>query len=243
MTTDERPAGPRGLRRALVDDREGPLPAMLLAFTVLAGVVDATSILALDHVFVATITGNVVFLGLGLAGAGFPVVSSVVAVAGFAVGAVVNARVCRRPGGHRGRAVRDTAIGKTVLAVPVTVGVLAVEPLPPAVRLAVTALLAASMGLQLALIRYVKVPELPTAVLTLTAIGVLTERGSGRHDPLVLRRVLAVLAFVVGVVAGGLLARLVAPGAALTLGLLIILAVGAASHRVSRDEGTWTAPR
>ena len=130
--------------------------------------------------------------------------------------------------------MRDTAIGKTVLAVPVTVGVLAVEPLSPAVRLAVTALLAASMGLQLALIRYVKVPDLPTAVLTLTAIGVLTERGSGRHDPLVLRRVLAVLAFVVGVVAGRAARAPRGAGGRTDPRSLIILAVGVASHRVSR---------
>jgi hypothetical protein len=38
------------LREALVDERDGPLPAMLVALTVLAGVVDAASILALDHV-------------------------------------------------------------------------------------------------------------------------------------------------------------------------------------------------
>jgi uncharacterized membrane protein YoaK (UPF0700 family) len=230
------------LRGALVDDRDGPLPAMLLAFTFLAGVVDATSILALDHVFVAAITGNIVFLGLGLAGAG-SIVSPAVAVAGFVVGAVVGARVCRRSG-HRGRAVRDTAITKTTLAVPVTLVVVLVDgPLGTTPRLVVTALLAASMGAQLALIRHLKVPDLLTAVLTLTTIGLLTEHGGGRRDPLVLRRVLALLAFVAGVVAGGLLVVGVDAGAALLLGLLVILAVGAGSHVVSRDEAPWAAPR
>jgi hypothetical protein len=57
------------LRDTFVDERDGPLPAMLLALTALAGIVDATSILALKHVFVATMTGNVVFIGLGLSGA------------------------------------------------------------------------------------------------------------------------------------------------------------------------------
>ncbi|MHC1563337.1 YoaK family protein [Actinomycetospora sp. C-140] len=240
------PAGGSALRRALVDEKDGPLPALLLGFTALAGVVDATSILALDHVFVAAITGNIVFLGLGVAGAsGFSIVSPAVAVGGFVVGAIVAGRVCRRPGGHhRGRAVRDVAVFKTVLAVPVTVVVvLAAEPLHPAVRLAVTVLLAASMGGQLALIRYLKVPDLLTAMVTLTTIGMLTERGAEHHDPLVLRRGLAIAAFVVGVVAGGLLARLVAPGAALALGLLIILAVGVGSHTVSRAEQPWVAPR
>lgn len=235
------------LRRALVDDRDGPLPALLIALTMLAGVVDATSILALDHVFVAAITGNIVFLGLGLSGAsGFSIVPPAVAVGGFVVGAIVSARICRRPGGrHRGRAVRDTAITKAVLAVPVTVVVVLAgdQALHADVRLVVTALLAASMGAQLALIRYVTVPDLLTAMVTFTTIGMLTERGAEHHDPLVLRRGLAVAAFVTGVLAGGLLVRLVAPGAALTLGLLIIVAVGLGSHAVSRAEAPWTAPR
>ncbi|MFC5142717.1 YoaK family protein [Actinomycetospora rhizophila] len=238
------PTGRWALRRALVDDRDGPLPAMLVALTCLAGVVDATSILALDHVFVAAVTGNIVFLGIALAGAGGSIVAPSVAVGGFVVGALVGARVVRRPGGHRGRAVRDVAGFKLLLAVPVTVLVLlAAEPMHPAARLTVTALLAASMGGQLALIRYLKVPDLLTAVLTLTTIGILTERGAGHRDPFALRRGLALLAFVVGVVAGALLCRLVAPGAALTLGLAIIVGVAVGSHAVSRAEAPWTAPR
>ncbi len=233
------------MRRALVDDRDGPLPAMLVALTMLAGVVDATSVLALDHVFVAAVTGNIVFIGLGIAGAeGFSVLSPAVALAGFVVGVIPGARLCRRSGGHRGRAVRDIALLKAGLAVPVTVAVVITpEPLHPAVRLAVTVMLAASMGAQLALIRYVKVPDLLTAVMTLTTVGILTERGAGRHDPLLLRRGLALLAFAVGVVVGGLLVVLVAPGAALAFGLVIILAVGLGSHAVSRDEAPWSAPR
>jgi uncharacterized membrane protein YoaK (UPF0700 family) len=233
------------LRRALVDDRDGPLPALLLALTMLAGVVDATSILVLDHVFVATITGNIVFLGLGLAGAhGFSVLSPAVALGGFVVGVLAGAPICRRAGGHRGRALRNVAVWKAVLAVPVTIiVVLAGEPLHTGVRLTVTALLAGSMGAQLTLIRYLKVPDLLTAVMTLTTIGVITEHGGGRHDPVLLRRGISLLAFAVGVIAGGLLVHFVTAGAALGLGLAIILAVGLASHAVSRDEAPWSAPR
>lgn len=233
------------LRRALVDDRDGPLPAMLVAFTMLAGVVDATSILVLDNVFVATITGNIVFLGLGLAGEhGFSVLSVGVALGGFVVGVLAGAPICRRSGGHRGRALCNVAVFKTVLAVPVTiVVVIAAEPLHTGVRLTATALLAASMGAQLTLIRYLKVPDMLTAVMTLTTIGVITEHGGGRRNPVLLRRGLSLLAFAVGVIAGGLLVRLVSAGAALALGLAIILAVGLASHLVSRDETAWSAPR
>ena len=41
----------------------GPLPPLLVVMTVVTGIVDAVSYLALGHVFVANMTGNVAFLG------------------------------------------------------------------------------------------------------------------------------------------------------------------------------------
>jgi hypothetical protein len=56
------PARQHGLTRSLLaDPKFGPLPALLLVLTAVTGVVDATSILALGRVFVANMTGNVVF--------------------------------------------------------------------------------------------------------------------------------------------------------------------------------------
>ncbi len=46
----------------------GPLPVLLLALTVATGLVDAVSYLVLGHVFVANMTGNVVFSGFALSG-------------------------------------------------------------------------------------------------------------------------------------------------------------------------------
>jgi uncharacterized membrane protein YoaK (UPF0700 family) len=51
-----------------VDRSHGPLPALLVCLTVVTGLVDAFSYLSLGHVFVANMTGNVVFLGFALAG-------------------------------------------------------------------------------------------------------------------------------------------------------------------------------
>jgi hypothetical protein len=51
------------------DPSHGPLPLLLVCLTVVTGLVDAFSYLRLGHVFVANMTGNVVFLGFGLAGA------------------------------------------------------------------------------------------------------------------------------------------------------------------------------
>jgi uncharacterized membrane protein YoaK (UPF0700 family) len=39
----------------------GPLPVLLVCLTVVTGLVDAFSYLSLGHVFVANMTGNVVF--------------------------------------------------------------------------------------------------------------------------------------------------------------------------------------
>jgi uncharacterized membrane protein YoaK (UPF0700 family) len=65
-------------------DPHGPLPPLMLTLTVVTGLVDAVSYLSLGHVFVANMTGNVVFLGFALAGAqGLSAPASVVSMAAF----------------------------------------------------------------------------------------------------------------------------------------------------------------
>jgi uncharacterized membrane protein YoaK (UPF0700 family) len=64
-----------------------PLPATLLALTVVTGVVDAVSYLGLGRVFTANQTGNVVFLGFAWAGApGLSATASIVSLLAFGVG-------------------------------------------------------------------------------------------------------------------------------------------------------------
>jgi len=54
-----------------------PLVVSLAALTVVSGIVDAVSYLGLGHVFTANMTGNVVLVGFGIAGApGFSVTAS-----------------------------------------------------------------------------------------------------------------------------------------------------------------------
>jgi uncharacterized membrane protein YoaK (UPF0700 family) len=81
----------------------GPLPVLLVGLTVVTGLVDAFSYLSLAHVFVANMTGNVVFLGFGLAGVGdIAIVASLMAILAFTLGAATGGRwaVGRAP--HRG---------------------------------------------------------------------------------------------------------------------------------------------
>ena len=71
-----------------------PLALTLLSLTFTTGVVDAVSYLGLGHVFTANMTGNVVLLGFGLAGAGhLPVLAPIVSLAAFLAGAAVAGRI------------------------------------------------------------------------------------------------------------------------------------------------------
>ena len=81
------------VRQTLVPRNEvkhGPLPPLLVAMTLVTGLVDAFSYLVLGHVFVANMTGNVVFLAFALAGAsGFSILASLVALGFFILGSLL----------------------------------------------------------------------------------------------------------------------------------------------------------
>ena len=96
---------------------QGPLPPLLLVLTVVTGVVDAVSILRLGRVFVANMTGNVVFSAFALVGApGFSLSASLAALGGFLVGALGGGAVTGRLGHDRGLLLRATAAAELVLA-------------------------------------------------------------------------------------------------------------------------------
>src|SRR5579864_2497529 len=87
-----------------LDGKDGPLPPLLIALTIVTGLVDSFSYLVLGHVFVANMTGNVVFLAFALAGAkGFSIASSLLAIAAFPVGSLAGGLLISRIGSNRGR--------------------------------------------------------------------------------------------------------------------------------------------
>ena len=66
---------------------------ILLAMTFNTGIVDATSFLAMGHVFTANMTGNIVLLGFALGGAvGLSAPRSLLAFGAFLLGALVGGR-------------------------------------------------------------------------------------------------------------------------------------------------------
>src|ERR1700744_2881180 len=94
----------------------GPLPELLLILTLVTGLVDAVSILALGRVFVANMTGNVVFAGFAITGApGFSLGASLFALAGFLAGAAAGGRLTTRVGHDRALHLRAATAAEFVL--------------------------------------------------------------------------------------------------------------------------------
>ena len=86
------------------DDRYGLLSPALVILTFVAGLVDALSYLALGHVFVANVTGNIVFLGFAFAHAqGFVWWTSALTLATFMIGAFIGGRIIHYFGANRAR--------------------------------------------------------------------------------------------------------------------------------------------
>jgi uncharacterized membrane protein YoaK (UPF0700 family) len=188
VADDERADGQHGLLRSLTaDPAYGPLPGLLIALTVLTGVVDAVSILALGRVFVANMTGNVVFAAFAVVGApGFSLSASLFALAGFLAGAYLGGALVARHSRDRGLLLRaGCALELILAAVALAVAALSGGPgvdhgtlaipggaFSTTVTDATAALLAAALGAQNAVARKLAVPDLTTTVLTMTLTGV-----------------------------------------------------------------------
>ncbi|MFE4961422.1 YoaK family protein [Streptomyces sp. NPDC056660] len=178
---------------------------VLLALTMMSGMIDAVSYLGLGHVFTANMTGNVVVLGFAAAGApGFSVPHSAASLAAFLLGAAVGGRVSARFGGSsRRRWMRVTLAAEAVLLAASAVVAFARHG-GTATTYTLIALTAFAMGLRNANVRKLGIPDLTaTTVLTTTLTGLVSESHLGDatrpHSP---RRVAAVLALVAGAVLG-----------------------------------------
>jgi len=225
-----------------VGDRHGPLVPMMVALTFVTGVVDATSYLALGHVFVANMTGNVVFIGFALAGArGLSASSSLIALGAFLVGALAGGRLGSLHTDHRGHMLRAASAAQvTLLAIALLVALVLSEPLHTPASYALLVAMAVAMGVQNAVAQRLAVPELTTTVLTRTLTGLASEAGSaGGPESKFARRFVAVTAMLLGALTGGLLVLHVTVAAALAVATAIVLTVGVAVHFLSRSDAPW----
>ncbi len=213
--------------------------------TVVTGLVDAVSYVALGHVFVANMTGNVVFIGFAAAGApGLSLSASLVALAAFLAGALAGGRLGSRLGAHRGRYLAAvTAAGGSLVALAAIVAEIAGQPVSHSARYALIVPLAVAMGAQNAAARRLAVPDLTTTVLTLTLTGVVADSrlagGSGGRPA---RRLLAVAAMAAGALAGALLVLRVSVALPLALAALAVEGTAVATFRLAsrHADAPWT---
>lgn len=272
-TSDSTPAraapqapGALGLRRSLVAHPAfGPLPGLLLILTVVTGVVDSISILALGRVFVANMTGNVVFAGFAIVGApGFSLSASLFALAGFLIGATAGGTMITRVGSDRAAQLRaGTAAEVALAAVALVLAALSGDPgvtqgskhiisgaFGPVITDTLAAVLATAMGIQNAVARKLAVPDLTTTVLTMTLTGIGADlravlRSGSTHATAksdLVRRLLAIGTMFAGAVAGASLTLYVSPVSALALALSLLALTAAATVAVAIRPAPWHTP-
>ncbi|GAA2093391.1 YoaK family protein [Brevibacterium salitolerans] len=181
---------------------------LMLTLTFSTGIVDAVGYLGYDKVFTGNMTGNVVILGMGLAGAeGIPVLRPLLAFAGFMLGAVLAGRILKPTG-------KGEWTGRTTTVMGIVAGgcfgltglVMAVDPSQNHTAGTVTtSVLALVMGMQAAAARKVGVADVTTVVVTSTMVGLASESrlagGSGDKWP---RRILAIACILLGALVGAL---------------------------------------
>lgn len=221
--------------RQLVADRDfGAIPLLLLSLTVVTGLVDAVSILELGRVFVANMTGNIVFIGFAVAGApGFSLAASVTALGGFLVGAGLGGPLTRRLGSGRARLLGFAAGMEFVLvAVALLIAAMVAVPFPGGYRDAIAGLLAVSMGLQNSVARKLAVPDLTTTVLTMALTGVAADLHLGAGQAIT-RRLLSVVAMFGGALVGALLVIHGHVAVALGIAVALLAVVSSAALRAA----------
>ena len=204
----------------------------LLLLTFATGVVDAVSVLELGHVFVANMTGNVIFLGFWFAPHSVvDMTAAVVAFVSFVAGAVLGGRLAR----HIDSEVRlwlSIALGVEVVVL-VALSILAgtgVLNYYDNTKLILIAGLAMTFGIQNATARQFGIQELSTTVLTSTIVGLGVDSrlagGTGHREKL---RYSVVVTMCAGATVGATMTRFtVAPVIALAA---VLVAVAAAIFR------------
>lgn len=259
------PRAPGFPRSLVVHPAYGPLPGLLLILTVVTGVVDSISILALGRVFVANMTGNVVFAGFAIVGApGFSLSASLFALAGFLVGAAAGGAEITRVGTDRATLLRaGTAAEVALAAVALVLAALSGDPgvshgtthiiagaFGPAITDALAAVLATAMGIQNAVARKLAVPDLTTTVLTMTLTGIGADlravlRADATHATAksdLVRRLLAIGTMLAGALAGASLTLYVSPVSALALALSLLGMTAVAAMAVATRPAPWRTP-
>lgn len=225
------------VRHLVAHPEHGALPALLLVLTVVTGVVDAVSILSLGRVFVANMTGNVVFVGFAIAGApGFSLAASLSALAGFVIGAAAGGALAARVSPRRRLLAVATLAEVVLLAAGFAILAARHDRIGPVAADLVAALLAVALGLQNAVVRRLAVMDLTTTVLTMTLTGIAADLRAPDRLTTLTRRLLAVLTMLAGAALGTLLDLRAGPRWALLLAVALTAAVAVTAARLHHPE-------
>jgi uncharacterized membrane protein YoaK (UPF0700 family) len=201
----------------------------LLLLTFSTGLVDAISVLVLGHVFVANMTGNVIFLGFWFAPRTVvDMTAALVAFVSFVTGAILGGRLSRHLDGDVRRWL-TVALGIEVVTLA-TLSILSgtgVLDYHDDTKLILIAGLALTFGSQAATARQFGIQELSTTVLTTTIVGIGFDSrvagGTGQREKL---RYGVVLTMCAGALVGATLTRwFVAPVIGLSA-IVVALAAG-----------------
>jgi uncharacterized membrane protein YoaK (UPF0700 family) len=183
---------------------------LMLALTFSTGMIDAIGFLGLDKVFTGNMTGNVVIIGMALAGAdGIPLVGPALALAGFMAGAAACGVALRRaPTGWTPTTTIAFAVtGLACVGAGVVTMVLG-APLGGVWALSITAVLGAAMGLQAAAARALAVADLTTVVITSTIVGLSADQFVPHQRTRQGRRAAAIGVMLLGACCGSLALRI-----------------------------------
>jgi uncharacterized membrane protein YoaK (UPF0700 family) len=204
----------------------------LLLLTFATGIVDAISVLVLGHVFVANMTGNVIFLGFWFAPHSVvDMTAALVAFVSFVTGAILGGRLSRHLDGNVRRWL-SVALGVEVVMLA-TLSILSgagVLDYHNNTKLILIAGLALTFGSQAATARQFGIQELSTTVLTTTIVGIGFDSrvagGTGHREKL---RYSVVLTMCAGALVGATLTRwFVAP--VIALAAVVVAAAAAVFH-------------
>jgi len=184
---------------------------LMMALTLVTGVVDAVGYLGLDHVFTGNMTGNVVILALALAGAAnLPTLGPLVALGAFLLGAAVAGFTLQSsPKGWNRRVTLLLTAGCIALSGTAAISLILEDVGWQSIGVIIAAVIAMHMGSQALIARHLGVRDMTTVVITSTMTSLAGESLVGKQRPRLLnRRLGAVLAMFAGAAIGVLLLQI-----------------------------------